>query len=277
MSVNYNSFGAFSEADDDVMTDYRIDEDNWSEGDDDSFAEGDDDSAEGDDDSAEFIGGLLSKGIGSALNAVNRIVRPTIKGASRLNIPVPNPAAAVTNGISAVSNLVGRITSPSGKQVQFQLPKTTATKEDIAVLKRAVDANSKAIRINTTAIKKEAEALVTLRKEVKEIDAKHIAATKEQNKIMDAINGRVTKLRKDLDKTKQDAQTQSMFSLLMPPKLKSVRFDGNGNVQAGAEVNVSDSRFDDSNMLLMLALSGGFGGSGSDSNNLLPLILLMKR
>lgn len=273
MNAQFDALNGFAEADDDTLLDYRVDEDNF-ETDDDAFGEGDDDSAEVDDDSAEFIGGLLAKGIGGALNTVNRIIRPTIRGASRLSIPTPNLSGAVTSGISAVSNLMGRITSPTGKQMQFRLPGNTATKADIATLKRALDSNTKAIRVNSAAIKKEAEAIVSLRKDVKEIDSKHIAATKKQNEIMEAINGRVSKLRKDLDKTKQDAQMQSMMSMLMPPKLKSVTFESAPG--AGTSTNVTESSFDSNNMFLMMALSGGLGG-GSDSNNLLPLIFLMRK
>jgi hypothetical protein len=276
MSSQFNSFSRFAEADEDSLMDYRVDEDSFGEGDDDSFREGDDDSfREGDDDSAEFLGGLLSKGIGGALNAVNSFIKPTLQGKSSINIPVPSLPSGITNGISAVSNLIGSLTSPSGKQVQFQLPQTTATKNDISVLKRAVDANSKAIQVNTAAIKKEAEALVNLRKNVREIDAKHIAASKKQNDIMDAINGRVTKLRRDLDKTKQDAQMQTMLSMLMPPKLKSLTFDA--APAANTAVNVTNTQFDNNNMFLLLALTGGFGGGSGDSNNMLPLLLLMNK
>jgi hypothetical protein len=192
MNPQFESFTSFAESDDDSMLDYRIDDDNFDESDDDAFGESDDDRAESDDDSAEFIGGLLSKGIGGALNAVNRLVRPTIRGASRLNIPTPSISGAISNGVTAASSLIGNITSPSGKQMQFRLPGATATKADIATLKKAIDANTKAIRINSSAIKKEAEAIVSLRKEVKEVDSKHIAATKEQNKIIHTINGRVS-------------------------------------------------------------------------------------
>jgi len=271
MNAHFESLNGFAEADDDTLLDYRVDDDSFDGGFDESYAE-DDDSSESDDDSAEFLGGMLAKGIGTALNTVNRIVRPTIKGASKLSIPTPNLSGAVTNGISAVSNLMGRITSPSGKQVQFRLPSNTATKGDIAALKRAVDANTKAIRINSAAIKKEAEAIVSLRKDMKEIDTKHIAATKKQNEIMEAINGRVSKLKKDLEKTKQDAQTQQMLSLLMQPKLKSLTFDA--APAAGTAVNVTQSKFEDNNLFMMLALSGGL--NDSSSNSMLPLIFLMK-
>lgn len=274
MNPQFEAINGYAEADDDTVLEYRTDDDAFAEGDDDAFAEADDDSAEADDDSAEFIGGLLSRGIGGALNAVNRIVRPTIRTASRLNVPTPSLPSGITSGISAVSNLAGQLTSPTGKRFQFKLPGNTATKADIATLKRAVDANTKAIRVNSAAIKKEAEAIVSLRKDVREIDTKHIAATKEQNKIIGAINSRVGKLRKDLDKSKQDAQMQTMMSMLMPPKLKSVTFETQPG--AGTATNVSESSFDSNNMLLMLALTGGFGG-GSDSNNMLPLILMMKK
>lgn len=274
MSTNFESFNGFGEADDESLMDYTVHEDSFDESYDESFDEGAGESFdESYDEGAEFLlGGLLSKGIGSAIGAINRI-KPTIRGRGRLNIPTPNLPGALTSGLSAVSNLMGRITSPTGKQLNFKLPQTVATKNDIAVLKKAVDANSAAIKINTAAIKKEAEALVSLRKDMKDIDTKHIAATKKQNQVMDAINGRVSKLRKDLDKTKQDAQMQTMFSLLMPPKLKNVTFDQ--VPAANSPVNVTASKFEDNNMFLMLALSGGFGG-GNDSNSMLPLLFLMK-
>jgi hypothetical protein len=277
MSTSFESYSGFAEADDDSLLENRFDDESFDESYDENFDESYDESFdESYDEGAEFLlGGLLSKGIGKAISSVNRI-KPTIKGAGRLNIPIPRLPGGLTSGISAISNLVGKLTSPSGKQVSFKLPPNVATKNDIAVLKKAVDANSGAIKANTAAIKKEAEAIVTLRKDMKDIDAKHIAATKKQNQIMDAINGRVSKLRKDLDKTKQDAQMQTMFSLLMPPKLKSLTFDA--APAANTATNVTASKFEDNNLFLILALSGGLsGGSGSsDMNSMLPLLLLMK-
>jgi hypothetical protein len=279
MSTHFESFGGFSEADDDSMFDYTVTDERYGEADDDSSFDDsafDDNYDEGhDDDSAEFLlGGLLSKGIGSAIGAINGI-KPTIKGMGKLNIPTPFLPGGLTGGLSAASNLFGKLTSPSGKNLNFKLPHNIATKTDIGVLKKAVDANSAAIKVNTAAIKKEAEAIVSLRKDMKSIDVKHIAATKKQNQVMDAINGRVSKLRKELDKTRQDAQMQTMFSLLMPPKLKTVTFDA--APAANTPVNVSASKFEDNNIFLMLALSGGLGGgTGNDSNSWLPLMLLMK-
>lgn len=272
MSANFESYSAFAEADEDSLMDYRNDEDNF-ESDDDSFNS---DDRESDDDSAEFLG-AIANGIGGAIKAVNRIISPTIKGNTRLSIPTPqNIGSAITSGLSTASNLVGQITSATGRQVDFKLPQNTATKADIAILKKAIDNNSNSIRINTAAIKKEAEAIVTLRKEVKEIDLKHITATREQNKIMTTLNRRVGKLRRDLDKTKSDAQMQQMFSMLMQPKLKSITLDAAPT--PGTSVNVSSAKFEDNNMFLMLALSGGFGGGeGSNNNSMLPLMFLMNK
>jgi hypothetical protein len=276
MSTNFESFGGFSEAEDDSLMDYTVHEDNYDEAFDENYDEATGENYdESYDEGAEFLmGGLLSKGIGGAINAINRI-KPTFKGSGRLSIPAPNLPAGLTSGLSAVSNLVGRITSPTGKNLNFKLPQNVATKNDVAVLKKAVDASSAAIKVNTAAIKKEAEALVSLRKDMKDVDAKHISATKKQNQVMDAINGRVSKLKKDLEKTKNDAQMQTMFSLLMPPKLKAVTFEAAPG--AGTSTNVTASKFEDNNLFLMLALSGGLGGgSGNDSNSWLPLMLLMK-
>lgn len=269
MSTSFESYTGYAEADEDTILD-RFDDESYDESFDESFDESAFDERF-DDDSAEFIGKFGSRAIGSAIGALNRI-RPTIRGRGRLNIPLPNLPSGLTSGISAVSNLFGRITSPSGKHLDFKLPQTTATKNDIGVLKKAVDANTKAIQVNSAAIKKEAEAIVSVRNDLKEIDAKHISATKKQNDIMDAINVRVTKLRKDLDRTRQDAQTQQMFSLLMQPKLTNIEFT---NAPAQGSNEVKSSKFDDSNLFLMLALSGGLGSGSGSENNLLPLVLLM--
>jgi predicted RNase H-like nuclease (RuvC/YqgF family) len=148
----------------------------------------------------------------------------------------------------------------------FKLPANIATKQDIDVLRGAVTKINTEIKAVADANNNNAQALTKLTKQVSEIDGKHIAATKEQNKYISKMGRVIDKLGKDLRDTKQQAQMQMMFSLLMPPRLSNITFENDPT--AGTPVNVTDSKFAGNNeMMMMMMAMGGLGSDSGDVNS----------
>jgi acetylornithine deacetylase/succinyl-diaminopimelate desuccinylase-like protein len=222
---------------------------------------------ESSDEGAEFTGNIARRlsGIG------RRVGRNVVRGGS-FNVNTPTIPSGLTSGIQAASNLAARIIGPSGRAAEVKLPGSVATKADIEVLKKAVDANTKAIGVNTNSIKQQATAITNLRTDLKKVDDKHNAATREQNKVIADVNSRVSKLKKELTDTRKQGEMQALMSLLIQPKIKNLTFEK--SPEAGVSATVKESSFE-TNMLPLLFAFGGFGGGDGGNNMMLPLALIL--
>ena len=294
LTEDYVESAEFDLDDDDAVAEFDLDDDDSAEFDiDDDSAEfdiDDDESAEfddDDDDSAEFLPGLglaapfIAKGIGGAISGVNRILsrRRSRRGKS-VRPFVPRPSVPNT-AISGISQLFGQLRTSSGRRIPFRLPKSIATKKDIATLRKAIRTNTRNSLKNSKGVKRNISGIVQATRRIRSVDRKHTAASKTQNRVMGALNRRVRRLKKDLDETKQQAQMQMMISLLMQPELSSITVEPDSesatpfNPATGAgSLSVSESDSGDDNLALILALSGGFGGSGN-MGGMNPMMLLL--
>jgi hypothetical protein len=260
-----------------IQSDYADDIYSEYDSDYDSYGYNDDDESLGSfiDSGLNTVGRIVSGGVKTALGTAQQIGKGigTILGV--------NPVPASTSGIQNSSNLTGTVQTNTGKSVPVNLPQTIATKEDVYILQGAIR------KINTE-LKKVADttttngvALSKLSGEVKQIDEKHVAATKKQNELLHRLGRGVDKLEKDLKSTKQQAQMQMMLSMFMQPEIGSVKFtkgDGSNVTQDNAtDYPVTTDNSDDNSMLPLL-LMGGIGGDGGGdfASNPLSLILLMK-
>jgi hypothetical protein len=210
--------------------------------------------------------------IASRLGSIGRRVGRSVVRGGALNVNSPAIPAGLTSGIHAVSNLAARLTGPSGRSAEVKLPSSIATKADIEVLKKAINVNTRAIGVNTNSIKQQAAAITNLRSDLKKVDDKHNAATREQNKVIGDVNSRVSKLKKELTETRKAGEMQALMSLLIQPKIKSLTFGA--EPQANVATNVTASSFE-TNMLPLLFAFGGFGGGDGNNNMMLPLALIL--
>jgi hypothetical protein len=281
--------------DDDESADYDFDDDEsaeYDDFDDDAAAEYDDfddDASEydyDDDESAEFLPipgmGLpfLAKGLGKAIGGVGRLLSRPRRRARRIRPYIPRVRRPST-AISGISNLFGQLRTTSGRSIPFRLPKNIATKKDIAVLRRAIRTNTTNSLKNSRGVKKNISAITRNAKRVTAVDKKHTTASKAQNRILTSLNRRMRRVQKNLDETKQQAQMQMLFSLMMQPELSSITVEPDSNSTNAFDpisgegvltVTASDSG-DDDNLGLLLALSGGFGDSKGGMNPLMLLLL----
>jgi hypothetical protein len=251
-----------------------------------------DDSDDSIDDAGEFLPFLPSIG-GAISNAIGGIGRTLLGGGGSqgINLTGVRPNLPSTSGISPLSNLAGMITNAQGKNFQLQLPQNVATKEDIAVLKRGIDAHNVGIKKATDAITKNAQETAKIAGELNRIDAKHTKVSNEQNVVMKRLNkqvhnvgarvntvGRkVEKIEKDFKDYKGQAQMMSLLPMLMnkQPELESLQLQGDPAKQV-----VNSKYKDDDNMSMMMMfmmMSGGFGGSGDNNNSMMPLMFLMMK
>ena len=285
LTEDYTESAEF-DMDDYDSAEFDIDDDDSAE-----FDIDDDDSAEfdvdDDDDAAEFLPALgiaapfIAKGIGGAIGGINRILNRRRSRRRRSVRPfVPRPSIPST-AVSGKSRLLGRLRTRSGRSIPFRLPKSIATQKDIATLRKAIRTNTKNALNNSKGVKRNISGIVQATKQIKSVDRKHTAASKTQNRVMGALNRRVRKLKKDLDETKQQAQMQMMISLLLQPELSSITVGPDAdsptpfNPSTGVgTLSVSESDAGDDNLALILALSGGLGGSGS-MGGMNPMMLLL--
>lgn len=239
---------------------------------------------------AEFLGTiaglaapLIGKGIGGAIKGISRLVKG--KRGRRRKLPSSRyrrggVRVGHVRGIRRRSKLKGRLRTRSGRNIPFRLPGNIATKSDIAQLRRSIHINASAIKKVTKGVKANANSIIRTSRMISSIDKKHSTATQAQNRVMNALNKRVLQLKKDQDAIKQQSQTQLLLSMFMQPELKEVTLKNNND--ANADLNTGDDQqnkftvesasFEDNNLPLILAMSGGFGGSGGGLSN--PLVLL---
>lgn len=284
----------FSDDDESAEFDDDFDDDESAEFDDDF---GDDDEAGGMGEDAEFLpflGGaasipLIGRGIRGAIKGISSFVkkRPRGRRLPSSRFLKGSPAVGFIRKLAGRSNLSGTIRNRRGQRVRFRLPKNVATKIDVRRLQGGVNRNAKAIRSTANGVKANAKSVLATNKKVTLVDRKHIAATTNQNRILGSVNKRVNSLKKELASMKQQSQMQMMMPLLLGNnELKSLTVEPKTGApdafgitpnEGVFEVTASDSG-DNDNLPLILAMSGGLGGSSGGSgmmNNPLMMMLLM--
>ena len=207
------------------------------------------------------IGGAIKSGVsavGSILTAPFGAAKAV--GSSVGKILGVNTTPASTSGIPSQSNLQGKITTATGKQVPIALPPNVAAKQDINILQQAIQKINLEIKKVADTATNNGVALTKLTQEVKEVDAKHVAATKRQNDLIDKLGRGVDKLGKDLKETKSQAQMNMMLPLLIQPSLSTLTFDATPT--ADKPVNVKTTSWNDNNSMLFLMMAMGSGGEG---------------
>jgi hypothetical protein len=271
-----------------IQVDYRNEsyDDNY----DDAYGENYDDNY---DDGAEFLPFLPNPVnlIGRGLSSVGRILggdRPP----QRVQLTGVRPNLPNISGIPGLSNLFGNLSNQNGKNLQFKLPPNVATKEDIATLKRAIDAHNTEIKKVGDAVTRNAQETAKIAGEVNRVDVKHIKATQEQNKVMSTIGTQISRMGKrvnQLNKELKDSRQQSMMLMLLPmmmdkePELETISLKSDLDPKTETSYSVTRSAYkdeDDNNMMLLLVMmmSGGFGGSSGGSNDMmLPMMLMMMK
>ena len=250
-----------------------------------------------DDDSAEF---LRLRGIGKGVSAAIGAAGNLLKGRGRprsVNLQGVKPSLVGTGGIRPTSNLAGTLTNQQGQNFQVGLPQNIATKNDIATLKKSIDALNNTSKRTTNTVNKNAKETVKLTGEINRIDAKHTKASQAQNQAIGRLNSQSTAATKrinamggqlsKMDKEFKEFKEQNQFSALLPmlmssePKISSITLDpgGTAGVISGNSFNTPAVTFErqDNSMMMMLPLmmSGGFGSGSGGSNSMLPLMMLM--
>lgn len=256
----------------------------------DSFEDSYEDSYDDSYDDAEFIPiPLLGSAINKGINAVGNILQ---RGSNtNVNLTGVRPAAVNTSGLSNLAPLVGSVVNAAGRRFQVRVP-GAASADSIAKIRQALDAQNANVRKISEAVNKNAAETAKIAGEINRIDAKHTAASKAQNKVLDRLNGqyhrvgktlnqfgrRVDKLEKNLKDTQSQSQMMTLLPLLMSsnPKIKDITFTGIPQPNTAATVTSANYDSKDDNTFLILALMmGGFGGSGGGgSDMMLPMMLL---
>ncbi len=240
------------------------------------------------------IGGIIKTGVQSVGNILTNPIGTAAKAVTNVGkILGVNPSPASTAGIQNRGNVAGSITTAQGKKIPVQLPEA-AHKEDIKILQAAIQKINSEIKQVADTTTNNGVALTKLSKEVRNIDDKHIVATKKQNELIARLGTGVDKLGKDIKAIKSQEQMNMMLSVLMQPKLESVTFDAvNGAddkprpiLSDGTEIKVKSSKSTDNTLLmLMMTMMGGSdsssngtggGGFGDMASNPLMMIVMMK-
>ena len=265
------SYMEFDDDDDEVYAEFDDD-------DDESYVEFDDDDDEA---SAEIFGTLAATlapaAIGAAIKGVKGIISK--RGRSKRKQRAPRISRRTARGsvrINPRSRLHGRIRGRSGRSIPFRLPRNIALKSDVM---RVAKAGRKGMKLNGTAIKKNAKLIANniagirkVRADLKVLDKKHSIVSNRQNKVLTNLNKRITLVSKEVEQARQQAQMQAMFSLILgQPDLQNitVKMDEGGAQDIPASTGdavklaVTDAEFDDGNNFLPLLFAGGMsGGSG---------------
>lgn len=264
-----------------INNDSVYDESLYADYNDDSF-DNYDESYAGNDENGEFILPFISQGLG----AVNRLISGGIGAVSNGvqtagrtigNILGVNPIPASTSGIQGQSNLQGSVQTTNGRSVPVRLPGMIATKDDIKVVTLAIARINAEVKKVSEVTNANGVALTNLSKKTDSVDAKHIAATRSQNRIIHRMGREVDKLEKKVKEVQSNAQMTAMFSLISKPQIESLTF--NSTPTGNVATPVTNSVFKTDMLPLIMAMSGGgFGGSGSgDSNNMMnnPLMMIL--
>lgn len=251
------------------------------------------------DEPGEFINPfqLISQGI----NTAGRIIGGGLSGAARgvgVNLQGVQPRPANTSGIPGLSNLLGQLTNQAGRNFQFKLPQNVATKEDIATLKRGIDLHNAELKKVSEAITKNAQETAKIAGEVNRVDAKHVKATGEQNKVLrtmgtqlSKMNKRTSQLRRELQDSKQQAMMFGLLPMIMggqnePRQIDTIQIEKEGIEDGKTVFTVDETTFKESTsssnnsmmplmLMMMMGGMGGSSGSGGGMDGMMPLMLIM--
>ena len=260
--------------------------DSYDENYDEAFAESDDEAY---DEPGEFFNPFSA--ITQGINTVGRIIGGGVSGAARgVQLSGVRPNLPSTSGISGMSNLLGQLTNQAGRNFQFRLPQNVATKEDVATLKKAIDAHNSELKKVSDTITRNAQETAKIAAEVNRVDTKHTKATGEQNKVLrtmgtqlSKVNKRTSQLRRELQEAKQQNMMMMLLPMMMnePPKLETITFKEAVRTDGPTTVTASTFKSDGNDMmpLIMMMMMGGMGGSsgsgGGMDNMMLPMMLMM--
>ncbi len=277
------------DSDDELFTesDDESDDEGLRESDDERAGESDDEFYGAESEDPEFLSGLIQQGIGSAISGVRNLIGRKPRSSRSVNAFRPGSSflrhsfSRRTPNIGATSNLSGTLNTNRGP-FSFKLPPNIATKDDLKKLAATVMANDKkqetAIKRNANAVRGNVAAIRKTNADLSALDKKHSAVELRQNKILETINKRVVRLRKDAEQTKQQMQMQTMMSLIMQPKLESIRLQAppteGGVTPDPVTFTVQESKFK-SDMLPLIFMMSSFGGGGSSDGNMMnnPMML----
>ncbi|MEZ5039698.1 MAG: hypothetical protein R2828_07390 [Saprospiraceae bacterium] len=267
--------------DDESYDDESYDDESW---DDESY----------DDESAEFRFrplDLLTGGASAAVRAASNVLG---KGGRRpVRLQGVRPRLTGTGGINPLSNLAGTMTNQQGRPFQVRLPQNIATKDDIAVLKRSIDALNATTVKTTEAVNKNAGETAKIASEVNRIDAKHTKASQAQNQAISRLNKQSARVGKrvnlmgkrmeKMDKDFKNAQQQSQMSMLLPmmlssdPKIEKITLNpgttGTAALNTAYNAQATFKKEDNTMLMLLPMMMGGGFGSGSDS--MMPLLMVL--
>ena len=221
---------------------------------------------------APFAAPLISKGIGAAINGVSSLLRGGSGSRSSGSLQSrkfvsggPRVAGNIATAIR--SNLLGNIRTQSGKSVAFRLPQNVATKQDVQALKKGIAVNAAAIRANTNGVKANAKSILSTSTRLTSVDRKHTQASATQNRILNTLNQRVSKVKKDLDAAQEQQRMLQMFQFLMPAEIEKITLDG-------AEYGTVDVDYKTNFLPMMMAMNTGGSGGDMMSNPLFMFAMM---
>lgn len=117
-------------------------------------------------------------------------------------------------------------------------------------------------------------------KELKADIAHSAAAIKKVESTLDkntsVLDKKINTVGSDLKKSMQQMQMMSFLPMIMKPELKSITFETLPKV-AGQPVNVTKTEHTDGMMMMLplMMMTGGFGGSGTDSTSMMIMVLAL--
>ncbi len=281
-----------SEIDDEMYTesDDESDDESYAGSDDEIIGESDDDFYGTSSETGEFVGQLASRGIGAAISGVRNLIRKKPRSSKSIRSLRPggnflrHSFPTRTPNVSGTSNLSGVLNTNKGP-FNFRLPPNVATKEDLKKVISTIAVNNKrqegAIKKNAEAIKGNVAAIRKTNADLQAFDKKHSAVELRQSKIIESLNKGIVAVRKEAAATKQQIQMQSMMSLIMQPKLETIKLQGpavNGVTPPVESFTVTESKFkSDMLPLLMMMSSSGESGSGNIMNNPMMMYFMFNK
>jgi hypothetical protein len=121
------------------------------------------------------------------------------------------------------------------------------------------------------------KGLAAARAEIKRVDQRQDKNTSTLDKKVNVVDGRVTKVAKDLKQAQSQMQMQSILPLLLTskPQVETIRFDADPTPNTDLKAEVKYSKGDDNLLLPLLLLSGGFGSGGGGGGGMNVAILAL--
>lgn len=281
--MNYSNDDAWADEmlldlDDELFTESDDESDDEARGeiDDEIYGESEDDFYSPESDDPEFLGTHLIKGVGKAISGVRSLINRRAGSGKRISSFKPggnflrHNFGRRTPNISGRSNLSGILNTNRGP-FSFKLPPNIATKEDLKKLTASFQVSDKkheaAIRKNAEAIKGNVAAIRKSNADLKALDKKHSTVELRQNKILDTVNKSVLTLKKDAEQVRQQMQMQAMMSMIMQPKLETIKLkppkaEGSDKDPDPITYTVEESKFKSDMMPLMFMFMNQPSGGG---------------